>query len=455
MATVFNVGNQIPVARFLLLEPSIRRRIAGGAMWSIVGAGLASALAMLSNVACARLLGSIRFGELGIVLVTTNLFAMLFTSGLSMTATRYVAEYRDSNPKRAGIIVGLSSATSFVVGGAGAILICLLAPWLSREVFHAPGLSRPLVLGAAVIFFAAINGAQIGTLSGLEAFHRIALGNFVRGAGILLFVTAGAAFAGLDGALLGYVCAGAATAIYYQLVVRRECATRKVAISYRFGRDDAGILWRFTLPALVTTSSFTPAAWWSNVLLARRSGYAEAGVFNAIFNWQMFILFFSNAISSIGLPLLSNARAEGDPAKYKRYLAINFVLVSAPAIAVAVPVVICSRLIVRIYGPAFEHGAGALALIGLAAVLSAVNIPVGHAIWSLNATSSAMLLALLNGGTLLFAAYALCGRGAIGLAGAYVIMGVVQTAANIPFMTWLLRRKVNWARWPDQHAALA
>src|SRR5882762_4200255 len=101
-------------------------------------------------------------------------------------------------------------------------------------------------------------------------------------------------------------------------------------------------------------------------------------------------MFFSNAISNIGLPMLSNLRAERDPAKYKRCLAINLLLTSAPAITIAIPVAICAPLIMRLYGPAFEHGASALALISLAAALSASTLPIGHVIWSLDATVSAV-----------------------------------------------------------------
>jgi hypothetical protein len=40
------------------------------------------------------------------------------------------------------------------------------------------------------------------------------------------------------------------------------------------------------------------------------------------------------------------------------------------------------------------------------------------------------------------ASYALVQGGASGLAGAHVIMGVIQTAATVPFMAWILRRKL-------------
>jgi O-antigen/teichoic acid export membrane protein len=442
-----------PALCLRLLESSLGQRIVSGAVWSIAGAGLASGLTMASNIACARFLGAARFGELAIVTATTNLFTALFASGLSMTATRYVAEFRTSDPRRAGAVIGLSWMTSIAVGAAAMVLALLLAPWLSRAVLGASGLSRALRLGAAAMFFAALNGSQIGALSGLEAFRRLASGNLFRGAGIILLVAAGAAFGGLTGALLGYVAVGAATAAFYQIAVRRECRSKAIVISYRFSREDLRILSRFTLPVLLTTFSFTPAAWWSNVLLANKSGYSEAGVFNAVVHWQMFILFFSSAISNIGLPVLSNVRAERDAAKYRTCLAVNFLLTSAPAVAIAVPVAVCSRFIVRLYGPAFEHGAAALALISVAAVLSALNIPVGHALWSLDATAPAVLLALLRGAALVLASCALAGRGATGLAAAYVVMGVIQTAATIPFMIWLLRRGCAPAPVPEEVAA--
>ena len=424
-------------------EPSLRQRIARGAAWSIAGAGLASGLTMVSNIACARFLGATRFGELAIVLATTNLFTTMFTSGLSMTATRYVAEHRSSDPPRAGAIVGLCWVTSIVVGAATALLVVLFAPWLSRGILGAPGLAGALSLGAVVMFFAALNGSQVGALSGLEAFNWVAFGNLVRGSAIILFVTAGAAWGGVTGALIGYIAVGAATAVFYQLAVRWRCASGAITISYLFTRKDLRVLSQFTLPVLVTVFSFTPAAWWSNVLLANRSGYSEAGVFGAILHWQMFILFFTNAISNIGLPMLSNLRAERDPQKYKTCLAVTFALTAAPAVMVAVGVAIFSRSIMHMYGPAFEHGAAGLALMSVAAVLSAINAPVGHVLWSLDATVSAVLLALLRGGALLLAAYALVGKGATGLAGAYVIMGVIQTAATVPFMIWLLRRRLT------------
>jgi O-antigen/teichoic acid export membrane protein len=396
---------------------------------------------MVANVACARLLGVSRFGELAIVLSTVNLFTTLVAGGLTMTATKFVAEHRDTDPHSAGKVIGLSTATSFVSGMAPMAFILPLAPWLSRVVLKASGLSSALILGGVVMFFGALNGSQIGALSGFESFKQIALGSLIRGIGTFLFVTFGALLGGIAGALLGYIATGAATFLFYQRIIRRECALRRIRISYSFDRNDLRLLWRFTLPVLLTSLSFSPALWWSNILLARASGYSEAGVFNAVFQWSMFIGFFSSAVSNTALPMLSSIRAERDVTKYKRCLAINFLMAAVPAIVMAVPVAMGARFIVALYGPAFEHGAAALVLISIASVISASNTTVGYAIWSLDATTSGVLLALLRGCTLVLASYALAGKGAVGQAGAHVIMGGVQTIVQIPFMIWLLRSK--------------
>lgn len=439
--------------RWALLEGSLQSRLTSGAVWSIAGAGLASGCTMLGNVGCARILGATLFGEMAIVLSTTNLFTTLFTSGVGMTATRYVAEHRDAEPDRAGTIVGLSWMTSLVVGAAAALGVIAFAPALSRQVLGEATLTVPLSWGAVAMFFAALNGAQSGALSGFEAFRDVAGGNLVRGVGIVAGITGGAAAGGLNGALIGYAAAGAAAAVYYQIAVRRECASKGIAISYRFGRKELAILTKFTLPVLVTSFSFTPAAWWANILLATRSGYSEAGVFNAVLHWQLFILFFSNAISNIGLPILSNIRAERNAAKYRKCLAMTFLLTIAPAAAVGVPVALCSKWIMRMYGAEFAHGATALVLIAAASVLTAANIPVGHAIWSLDAIKSAVALAAVRGGALVIAAYALANKAATGLAEAYLIMAAVQTAASVPFMIWVLRNE--FASAAEEEVAIA
>jgi hypothetical protein len=76
-----------------------------------------------------------------------------------------------------------------------------------------------------------------------------------------------------------------------------------------------------------------------------------------------------------------------------------------------------------------------------------MNISVGHAIWSLNAAVSGMFLALVRGLARVCGTYWFAAHGAVGLAGAYVFMGVVQTIIQAPFMLWLLHSQSR--KWSD------
>ena len=156
--------------------------------------------------------------------------------------------------------------------------------------------------------------------------------------------------------------------------------------------------------------------------------------------WQAVILFPATAVANLGLPMLSGVIPERNFRKYRRYLLINFGLTSGLAAAVAVPVALSSPWLIRLYGPGFVGGAGTFVLLAAATLLMAMNICVGHAIWSLDALRAGMILALVRGGVLVAASYPLVRRGAEGLALAYLVMAFVQTAVTVPFMIWLLRR---------------
>ena len=107
------------------------------------------------------------------------------------------------------------------------------------------------------------------------------------------------------------------------------------------------------------------------------------------------------------------------------------------------------------YGTAFDKAAGTLVLVCLASVLSAANICVGQAIWSLGAVSWGMSRAFLRGGVLVAVSYPLVAYGAVGLASAYVVTGVVQTAVQVFFIVWLLRGKSReWDRRPSPQSPL-
>jgi O-antigen/teichoic acid export membrane protein len=431
---------------------SLRLRIARGTLWTVVGAGLSQSLGLLATIFCARLLGSASYGQLGIVLSTVTLFANVASVGLGVTTTKHVAEYRESNPNLVGRLIGMSFVTSLLVGVAVSVLLGCSSHWLSKAVLHSPGLAIELRIGAVMMLFIAVNNYQTGTLSGFEAFRLLAILNLIEGFAAFPAIIIGVTYFGLPGAVVGYSIAALVGFVANEVAIRRYCTTYKIFISYHIDAKDWKLLWTYSVPVLIASLSFTPAAWWSNTILIRQSGFAEMGLFNAAFLWQAVMMFFSNAISNLGLPLLSAALPEKSISNYKRLLGINFALTTGLTLAIAAPVAVLSTFVMSFYGHQYHGGAVVLRLICLATLLSAMNISVGHAIWSLNAAVSGMFLALVRGLALVCGTYWFAAHGAVGLAWAYVFMGVVQTTIQAPFMAWLLHSQSR--KWSVAHLAI-
>lgn len=424
---------------------SIRSRIARGAFWCVMGTGISQAMGLGAAVVCARLLGSGRYGQLGIVLTTVNLFATIATVGLGVTATKHVAEYKREDPTAAGRIVGMSSMVSGASGSLIAILLIVLAPWLSTTMLKAP-LAIELQLGALMMLFAAVNGYQTGTLAGFEAFKVQAILNTIRGLCAFPAIVTGVFLGGIKGALIGYTVASAANFLFHEIAIRRQCRLHSIHISYGLQKSDLKLLWSFSLPVLIASFSFTPAVWWTSAKLGTTAGYTQLGIFNAGQQWQNLVLFFSNAVAILGLPTLSAVLPERSIVKYTRMLKINFCLTTSLAAVIAVPVGLAAPWIMSFYGHGFVSGVLTLRLICVATVISSMNMSVGDAIWSLSAARAGMLLSLLRGAALVVGAMLFTTYGAAGLAGAYVFMTVVQTIVQGPFLYLLLRKQAAvWA----------
>jgi O-antigen/teichoic acid export membrane protein len=434
-----------------LTGDSIHSRIARGAFWCVLGTGISQALGLFATVICARLLGSATYGKLGIVLTTVNLFATLAMVGLGVTATKHVAEYRQHDPPHAGRIIGMSSMVSGVSGSLIAILLIVLAPWLSRTTLKAQ-LAPELQLGALMMLFAAVNGYQTGTLAGFEAFKVQAVLNTIRGLFAFPAIVTGVVLGGLRGAMIAYAVTSAVTFLIHEIAIRRQCRLHSVPISYGVEKTDLRLLWSFSIPVLIASFSFTPTVWWTSAKLGTTAGYTQLGIFNAAFQWQNLVMFFSSAVAILGLPTLSAALPERSIERYTQMLKTNFLLTTTLAAVIAVPVGLAAPWIMSFYGHGFASGTSTLRLICIAAVISGANMSVGDAIWSLGAARAGMLLSLLRGAALVSGAVLFRSHGAAGLAGAYVFMGVVQTIVQVPFIYLLLRKQA--AVWAAPQAVL-
>lgn len=401
---------------------SLRGRFARGAVWSLIGAVISQGCALAASVITARLLGREQFGEYGMIQSTVGMFGVFAGMGLGLTATKYVAELRVTNPERAGRIIALSTAVALGTATTAVVALFAVAPWLAASTLNAPHLSAELRIAAGVLFLNALNGTQTGVLAGFEAFRTIARVNLTRGVLTFPLAVAGVLLWHLRGAVAALVVATAVGWILNYVAIRAECRRNRFAVRWEGFWSERVILWKFSLPAFLGGAMTSPAMWAaSSILVNQPHGYAEMGVFSAANQWRAAVAFLPSLLSQPLLSMLSNLGGLGDSKPFRKLLRANLLLSFGLSVLIAVPIVLCSPWIMKAYGRDFLVGRPVLILLVLATVISSTASVIGQAIASLDrmwwgmGLNSVWALVLLASAAFLVPRY-----GALGLAGAFL-----------------------------------
>jgi O-antigen/teichoic acid export membrane protein len=362
-------------------SPSLGTRFVRGASWSLIGMGTAQGLAVVASIVTARLLGKVTFGEFGMVTGTVGAFGIVAGLGLGLTATKYIAEHRTTNPARAGRILGLSTQVAAISGGAVALALFVFAPWLAARTLNAAHLSTELRLGCVLLLLNALDGMQIGALAGLEAFKATARISMVRGVLTFPLLIAGVWFFGLIGAVAATVVIGALGWWLSQTALRREAAHAGIQISYCGTRSDLPILWHFSLPALLSAAMVVPVMWLATAVVANQpGGYGELGLFNAANQWRTALMFLPSVLLRVALPLMSSSIDVSRSNDFGKTLLLTQSLTVAIVLPAGALLMFLADWIMQLYGPEFAHAAPVLIGVICSIMISSIGIAAGAAI---------------------------------------------------------------------------
>lgn len=424
-------------------EP-LGKRLATGAFWTLVGSVAARVLTLPVSVVLARLMGPSHYGELGVIQSSVDFFGTFAGFGLSITATKHIAEFRTKDPRRAGRILALSTATAVITGVVVAVALFVLAPWLAAHTLSAPQLAGALRIGAVLLFFAAITSAQSGALYGFEAFQVSARVQAIVGLLNVPFMIGGYLVGGLTGILWGMVLARVGEWALKYTAVRNEAKRVNVPIEYRESRQELRVLWKFSLPALLAGALVAPVYWiCSAILVNSPNGYAEMGVFNAANQWYGALLFLPVTLGTSLLPLLSDRFGDGDNKGSASVLGFMLRLNAIIVVPVVLGMSLFSPYIMRMYGAAYAHAWPMLIVVMVTAGLFAILMPVGDVIaasgkmW-LGCTMNAGWALIFISSTYLLVAHKM---GAFGLASARLVAYAIHAIWTFWFAFRLIRQQ--------------
>lgn len=415
-------------------------RLAKGTFWSIAGTVMSRGLMMVGMIFVARMLGKTAYGELGMVSSTVGMIGVFAEFGLGVTSTKYVSEYRQSDPARAGRIIGLSNILAMGTGGLMALLLFVFASWLAEHTINAPHLGGVLRISAIMLLFNALNGAQTGALAGLEAFKSIARVNLIVGLASFPILVGGVYYGGLVGAVCALTVQMGINWWLNRMALHREAKRHCISITLkdiREYRPEKSILWKFSLPALLSSILFSPVNWICNALLVNRiEGYGEMGVYNAANQWYAMILFLPSMLCSVALPIVSERLGQNETMQSKKLIVFLIKLNAIVVLPLVILGSIASPYIMSLYGVSFRSGWPTLVVVLLTVALLAIQIPVGYSLAASGKMWENFTMTFVWGLIFIIATMLLLNHGSFGLAVARAISYVVLVTCTLLYFFW-------------------
>jgi O-antigen/teichoic acid export membrane protein len=434
----------------LFLRPAFNRvanspigyRLASGVFWSMAGAAISRGLMLAAWILVARMLGKTSYGELGMIQSTVGMFGVFAGFGLGLTATKYVAEYRQSDPDRAGRIIGLSGIFTMASGALIALGLFIFAPWLAEHTINAPHLAGMLRISAVMLFVSALNGAQTGALAGFEAFKTIAYVNLFVGLISFPILIIGAYFGGLTGAVWAMTINLGVNWLINHLALRKESHRYRVPFTFKQCTRELSILWKFSLPAVLAGAMVGPANWACGALLVNQpNGYDEMGIFSAANQWYAMMLFLPGMLSGVVLPVLSERLGARDKKQSMKIIGFAIKMNALLVLPFVFMASIASPYIMNLYGEGFRSGWPTLVVVLLTAGILALETSVGQIV----AASGKMWFgfAMNFGWALAFvlSTIILLDLGALGLATARAISYTLHAVWVSAFAIWLILKR--------------
>lgn len=389
------------------------------------------AAGMGGSIAAARILGTSRFGELGITRSTMTTFTLLAGANLGVATARAVSALRENDKERAGRVIGLLFRVCLILSIAVSALAVLLAAPLATHL-GAPHLTGALALSAVFIVLASTNAVQIGTLNGFEDFRSSGRLVALEGVLIALLMTVGARLFGVTGAIAGMIVAGGIAFVTKSRAIARICRRDGLVIRHRGLSDEMPLVRTLVLPTLLLGASAQPFAWLARALLARSpNGMVELAIFSAAFPWGTAALTIPSQIARPAMPILSNLLANGDHAQFRRVVRDTLLASLAAAAMVGLPVIALAPWILKAYGNGFGGGRATLILLTVSSVAGALTGALRSASIANGGLRAQAVQSVLWGVVLVGSFAVLRDRGAFGLALAYVAAYVVVLAIQL------------------------
>jgi len=409
--------------------------------WSLLGTLSSQAIALCASILLARTLGQQGFGELSVARITVTMLAAFLGMGLGIAAAKHVAEFKGSQPDRAGAILGLLLGVAVALSSVGAIALMLMSTLLAGAVLNAAYLHSALALGALMLVAIVLSGVQSGALIGIAAFRAAAWMSVGEAILTLILGLAGALEMGLDGAMLGLASAALVAAAVRQYLLVFLLRQQRISVTLRQWRTDLRLLTSVAIPSMLIAAVIQPFEWLGRVLIARGpDGFSQVAIFSAAQSLALVTQIGPSQIATASLPLLTEIYSLKGFSLFRTTVIRTTAFVLLCGILVAGMLVVFSGPLMGFYGQSFADRNEVLIILAVTYSIAVITMEFGSAFTAADRNWLQLLQKGFWGLAMVGAAYTLSDEGALGLAYAYAFGNGVFIIIQLVAITRLLRK---------------
>lgn len=334
--------------------------------------GVERVAALVQTVLIARTLGITEYGIYGLLFSTIGFVASVMGLQMGLTATVFVARYREHEKAKAGAVIRY--VTLFVALMSAAFLIVTLpfAVPLSHWLLKSSGYAFALAIGCLFVVGSLMSGIQDGVAEGFEDFRAVAIARLVGTVLSLAAIYPAAILYGLDGVLVALLAGTVVKYAILAVVIARH--RRGEHIPRRSGHGEHGISFfklirDFSLPSMLVNLLTGAVMWTGMYLLSRQAaGFAAVAIVNVGLQWRGPILLVTGALGRVAVPVFSRHEGAADAAGSQRFKRKLMRLNAVAVVAVVVVLLAASHLILSLYGKDFHAGTWVFAILVVATI---------------------------------------------------------------------------------------
>jgi O-antigen/teichoic acid export membrane protein len=344
------------------------------------GTMFTAAAGYLFKIYLARILGASALGLFALGMTIVSFFGLFNGLGLPQAAVRFVASYSATEQwtrlhgflRRGFALLGLASL-------ALAVLLLSVGPLLARRLYHAPDLIPYLPLFAGMLVMASLTGFLGQVLAGYrDVALRTVITNFIGSPLNIIFgvvlLTLGF---GLRGYLLAQIASAAIVLVILFVAVWHLTPTQARRSSRPAPPMEREVYW-FSVAVFGVSFLEFILAQADKILLGVFLDVRQVGIYSVAVTLVVFVPVALQSVNQIFSPTIADLHVRGERVLLGRLFQTLTKWILGFTLPLAFVMIIFSKPLMRLFGPAFEAGWLVLSLGTLGQLVNAGTGSVGY-----------------------------------------------------------------------------